>query len=72
MVMLIPGLDAMVVEEEALALMSESGILTSSEAAAIAEEETEVVYRVYGDGSGAPGRSWTPVNPNSVSNYRAK
>lgn len=28
------------------------------------------VYRVFGDGSQALGYSWTPVDPNSVNNYR--
>ena len=28
------------------------------------------VYRVWGDGSGPWGRSWTPVDPRTVPNYR--
>ena len=28
------------------------------------------VYRVYGDGSGPLGKSWTPVDPRTVNNYR--
>ena len=28
------------------------------------------VYRVWGDGAAANGRSWTTVNPGSVPNYR--
>ena len=28
------------------------------------------VFRVYGGGSNASGFSWTPINPNSVSNFR--
>lgn len=32
--------------------------------------EGMTVYRVYGDGAGAFGRSWTPVNPGTVANYR--
>ena len=32
--------------------------------------ETEIVYRVYGGGSHLWGRSWTPVDPRTVKNYR--
>lgn len=28
------------------------------------------VYRVWGDGAAANGRSWTTVNPGAVPNYR--
>jgi RHS repeat-associated protein len=31
----------------------------------------EKVYRVWGDGAGAEGRSWTNVNPETVPNFRA-
>ncbi len=30
------------------------------------------VYRVFGDGTKYGGKSWTPVDPNSVSDYRAQ
>ncbi len=38
--------------------------------ASAAKTSTQTVYRVYGDGAKALGKSWTPVNPNSVSNFR--
>jgi hypothetical protein len=30
------------------------------------------VYRVWGDGAGPDGRSWTNINPESVPNFRAE
>jgi len=39
-------------------------------AAKSAVQEGMTVYRVFGDEAGALGRSWTPVNPGTVSNYR--
>ncbi|MBM9502564.1 hypothetical protein JWG44_20120 [Leptospira sp. 201903071] len=32
--------------------------------------QKEKVYRVYGDGAKAAGKSWTPVDPNTVTNFR--
>ncbi len=64
LVMFIPGLDAMVLEEEAMTLMAREGMVSKE----VVGEET--VYRVYGDGSKALGRYWSPVNPNSVEGYR--
>ena len=37
---------------------------------AIRSIRPQTVYRVFGGGSSGYGRSWTPVNPNSVRNFR--
>jgi RHS repeat-associated protein len=42
--------------------------VASTENSAVQEEMT--VYRVFGGESRAQGFSWTPVNPNTVSNFR--
>jgi hypothetical protein len=31
---------------------------------------SQTVYRVFGGEAGALGKSWTPINPNSLANYR--
>lgn len=38
----------------------------------VANGETETVFRVFGGDSRAQGFSWTPINPQKVTNYRNK
>ncbi len=35
-----------------------------------AKEGTQTVYRVFGDEASALGRSWTPIDPRTILNYR--
>jgi hypothetical protein len=62
----------------ALSPIAEIGTATSvitygAEATAASEGPTvgETVYRVWGDQSGPYGKSWTPVDPETVQNYRS-
>jgi uncharacterized protein RhaS with RHS repeats len=42
----------------------------AAESAEAVVNEGTAVYRVWGDGAGAWGRSWTTVDPGTISNFR--
>ena len=56
----IGSLTALKLEAQLGAQFAEEGI----------EEGTETIYRVYGGEAEPLGQSWSPINPNTIDNYR--